>query len=301
MPHTIKSLWKDDKAYLPLLLSEQYKNKLIEIGMLEYAAEHVRKEDKEGPVGGASIEETHRHFAERFSNSCIRLQYVLIDPKEKFGHIPEYFYSTFFSGDVALLDAPCGTGAGALSLLYTLRELRLENKLPALPLKVSILAGDFSTEALKIYENMLEIAKPKFEEVNMFIEFKLKQWDAFEASSTQFLLDEFRSFSADEYFVIVSAFSGIDKKFFDKLCNSITHMQLCLSTVPNTMVHIEPETKKGKNFFRKIKEILNLILGDNGDISEFKPNERFFWKDPINLRDVQSSVMVSLNCRDKKE
>ena len=192
MEFRVDALWRNEKAYLPELLSNQYIDKLKEINMLEHAKSHVRKEDKEGAVGGESLEETHQHFAERFSNSCIRLQYVLIDPLLKFGTVPDNFYSTFVQGNVALLDSPCGTGAGALSLLFTLRELRCSGDLPRLPLNVSILASDYSNSALNMYEEMLNKAIPQFNEVGIYVNVKLKQWNAFEAKSTQFLMDEFK-------------------------------------------------------------------------------------------------------------
>ncbi len=299
MEFRINSLWRDDKAYLPTPLSNQYIDKLEEINMLEHAKSYVRKEDKEGAVGGVSIEETHQHFAERFSNSCIRLQYVLIDPSMKFGNVPDNFYSTFIKGNVALLDSPCGTGAAALSLLFTLRELRFTGDLPILPLNVSILAADYSDTALIMYEEMLNKAIPQFNEVGIFVSVTLKQWNAFEAKSTQFLMDEFRKFEAEEYFVLISAFSGIDKEDLEKLSNSIRQMQCCLSTVPFTMVHVEPETKKGNNFFKNIKEIFLSIFSTERNIFEFKPKERFEWLDPVNSRVVKSSVMVSLNSRDE--
>ena len=125
MEFKIPSLWKDEKIFLPQMLSNIYIKKLKDIGMYEHAKNYIRNDAKEGAVGGITPEETHKHFAERFSNSCVRLQKVIIDPKSDFGKVPNYFFSTFAEGNIALLDSPCGTGAGALSLLYVLRELRL--------------------------------------------------------------------------------------------------------------------------------------------------------------------------------
>ena len=76
-------------------------------------------------------------------------------------------------------------------------------------------------------------------------------------------------------------------------------MQCCLTTVPFTMVHVEPETKKGNVFFKNIKKIFASIFTSERNISEFKPKERFEWLDPVNSRVVKSSVMVSLNSRDE--
>ena len=301
MEFKVNSLWRDNKAYLPELLSKQYIEKLVDIGMYEHAKAYVRKEGREGAVGGESLEETHQHFAERFTNSCIRLQYVLIDPSMKFGDVPDNFYSTFITGDIALLDAPCGTGAAALSLLFTLKELRSTGELPNLPLNISILASDYSKSALEMYEEMLQKAIPQFNQVGISVNVTLKQWNAFEVKSTQLLMDEYKKIKAEEYFVLISAFSGIDNNNLEKLSHSITHMQGCLSTEHFTIVHIEPETKKGDNFFKKIKEIYRFIFLSGRNLAEFKPKERFEWLDPVNSRTVKSSVMISINSRDEIE
>ena len=294
----IQTLWDGKKAHLPPKLIEIYIKKLKHIGMFEYASSHIRKEDKEGPVGGESEEETHKHFAERFSNSSIRLQYVLIDPNDKFGSVPENFFSTFSEGNIALLDAPCGTGAGALSLLYTLAELRKNKKLPTLPLNVTILASDYSESALELYAELLDEAIPFLWNEKILVTYETIKWDAFSIPSTHILMTKFTSTQCDEFFVIVSAFSGINSEQLERLSSSLQHMQGCLSPEKFTMVHIEPATKKGNKLFIIVKKILRLLQLERYH-KEFIVKERFSWLDPVNNREPRSSVMVSLNSRDE--
>ncbi|PKH29093.1 hypothetical protein [Shewanella sp. ALD9] len=295
----VETLWDGKKAYLPQKLSALYLKELTTIEMLDHAKNYMRQENEEGPVGGQGIKETHIHFAERFSNSCIRLQYVLIDPNEKFGNVPENFFSTFSTGKIALLDAPCGTGAGALSLLYTLKELRVHKKLPQLPLEIEILACDFSESARSMYSKLLDEAIPELATVDINVVYTIRAWDAFSMPSTTLLMRDFVKLDCEEFFVLVSAFSGIDKKNYQKLDNSLTHIQMSLSPEQYTVVHVEPSTRNARSLFSRLKNIFMLIFTSASSHEQYRCEERFLWLDPVNGRDAKSTVSVSINSRNK--
>lgn len=295
----VETLWDGKKAYLPQKLSELYLKELTTIEMLEHAKQYKRQENEEGPVGGQGARETHIHFAERFSNSCIRLQYVLIDPKENFGNVPDNFFSTFSTGKIALLDAPCGTGAGALSLLYTLKELRKHKRLPRLPLDIEILACDFSESARNMYSKLLNEAIPELATVDINVQYEVRDWDAFDMASTTLLMRQFVTLECDEFFVLVSAFSGIDKENNEKLDNSLKQIQMSLSPERYTVVHVEPGTKNAQSLFKRLKASLVSLFTAANSPQQYSCKERFLWLDPVNERDVQSNVSVSLNSRNK--
>jgi hypothetical protein len=295
----VETLWDGKKAYLPQKLSALYLKELTTIEMLDHAKNYKRQENEEGPVGGQGIRETHIHFAERFSNSCIRLQYVLIDPNENFGNVPENFFSTFSTGKIALLDAPCGTGAGSLSLLYTLKELRKHKRLPQLPLDIKILACDFSESARNMYSKLLDEAIPELATVNINIEYVIRDWNAFDMASTTLLMREFVATECEEFFVLVSAFSGIDKANNEKLDNSLTQIQMSLSPERYTVVHVEPFTKNSQSFLKRVKASLISLFTATNAPQQYNCKERFMWLDPVNDRNVKSNVSVSLNSRNK--
>jgi hypothetical protein len=295
----LTTLWDGDKAHLPLKLTSLYIDELHAINMFEHARDFDRKKTRNGAVGGISQEETYEHFAECFANSCIRLQYVLIDPNDKFGEVPTNFFSTFSTGSIALLDAPCGTGAGALSLLYTIKELRKNKKLPTLPLEVNILACDYSESALNLYSKLLDEAIPAFKTVNIKVTYNVKQWDAFEVSSTVLLMREFTGYSCDEFFVLVSAFSGIQSDDLEKLTNSLMHIQSSLSPDKYTLVHVEPNSNNAKRFFTSIRNMMKSLFNKLSNYREHICDDRFHWLDPVNGKNVLSTVRVSLNSRNK--
>lgn len=282
---------------LPDTLSSLYISKLESIGYLEFAKEYHRNANTEGPIGGSEQADTYEHFAARFSNSCARLQYVVINPNEEFGTVPDNFISSFSSGKLCLLDAPCGTGAASMSLLHLLCTARKEGQLPKLPLSVHIIAADYSEHALKIFTDLLSQSQDEF--ANNAIEIITEEylWDAKDVASTAQLMDDFRSHDCDEFFVMVSAFSGLGPDGLEVIKPSLQYIQSSLSNKKFTLVHIEPKTKKATNFLRDMVSMIKNVFKDEDDNPNYQSRERFIWIDPVNKREVKSDVMISLNCR----
>ncbi len=182
-----KKLWNKNILYQSEKLIEVYKNKLIELSMYEHAQNHT--EQGNGATGGKDIEATKTHFAERFLTSSARVQFITINPRGEFTQVSRDLQTTFGSGKISILDIPCGTGAGILSLLCTIAELRMESKLPSLPLYVNILGGDYSTSALAIYAEILDEITIHLETQCIYIEYQTFQWDASHSPSTNLLLN----------------------------------------------------------------------------------------------------------------
>ncbi|EGR1768077.1 hypothetical protein RII68_000905 [Vibrio parahaemolyticus] len=282
---------------LPDNLSSLYISKLESIGYLEYAKEYHRNANTEGPIGGSEQADTYEHFAARFSNSCARLQYVVINPKDEFGTVPDNFISSFSSGKLCLLDAPCGTGAASMSLLHLLCTARKEGRLPKLPLSVHILAADYSEHALKIFTDLLNKSQDEFVKNAIQVTTEEHLWDAKDVASTAQLMDDFRSHDCDEFFVIVSAFSGLGPDGLEEIKPSLQHIQTSLSNKKFTLVHIEPQTKKAKSFLKDMVSLIQMLFKEKEDNPRYESRERFIWLDPVNGREIKSDVMISLNCR----
>lgn len=280
---------------LPSSLSSLYIKKLEQIDYLDFAKEYHRNSNTEGPIGGMEEKETYEHFAARFSNSCARLQYVVINPNDEFGAVPENFLSSFSSGNVCLLDAPCGTGAASMSLLHLLCIAREEGRLPTLPLNVQIIAADYSKHALEVYQDLLIESQEEFSKYAIDVSIKQCEWDAKDIASTAQLMDDFRSHECDEFFVIVSAFSGLGEEGLKEIKPSLQYIQSSLSAKKFTLVHVEPKTNKANNFLKDIADLIKSLFKD--DDTKYESKDRFTWKDPVNDRDVKSDVMISLNFR----
>ncbi|MEZ9176901.1 hypothetical protein AB4200_13755 [Vibrio kanaloae] len=283
--------------HLPDNLSNLYISKLESIGYLQFARDYHRNANNEGPIGGSDQAETYEHFAARFSNSCVRLQYVVINPKDEFGDVPYNFITSFSSGKLCLLDAPCGTGAASMSLLHLLCTARKEGRLPKIPLTVHIIAADYSEHALKIFTDLLSESKDEFVENGIQVTTEEHLWDATDVASTAQLMDDFRSHDCDEFFVIISAFSGLGTDGLEKIKPSLQHIQTSLSNKNFTLVHIEPQTKKAKSFLKDMLSIITMLFKDKEDDKQYESQERFIWVDPVNEREIKSDVMICSNYR----
>src|SRR5437773_1259714 len=100
--------------HLPAALHTAYRDELVDRGLLEAAI--VGSVEKQ-IHGGASQEDTLKHFKYRFANSASRVVCILVDPVDVFASLPFDIFQSFSSHRIAVLDAPCGSGAGLLSLL----------------------------------------------------------------------------------------------------------------------------------------------------------------------------------------
>ena len=76
-----------------------------------------------------------------------RVQCVLLDPHDAFDEISHELLLTLSSHRIALLDLPCGSGAGGIALLTTIKELRIAGIIPSTPLTVEIIGADISQSA----------------------------------------------------------------------------------------------------------------------------------------------------------
>jgi hypothetical protein len=297
---TPSSLWKDNILYQPESLIEVYKNKLISLAMLEHAKNH--KNNSVGATGGRDSEETKKHFAERFLTSSARTQFVVIDPRENFKAVSNNLKSTFSSGKISILDIPAGTGAGILSLLTSLAELRVHSILPKLPLHVHIVGGDFSTSALVIYSQLLQDIKDLLEQHLIFIEHETCEWDATSPQSTNLLVRQFlrHEHNYEEHYVLMSAFSGVGSSNYKKFDTSFNYIQTALSHLNTTILYIEPNMKEANAFLKFIDKLhsqLTTWLSTVINLS-IQPDARFQWHDPITGNTPKSAIILKQYSRE---
>lgn len=296
----LRKLWNKNILYQSDELISLYKNKLIELSMYEHAKNHT--EEGNGATGGKNAEETKKHFAERFLTSSARVQFITIDPRGDFSHISRDLQTTFGSGRISILDIPSGTGAGILSLLCNIAELRIDSKLPRLPLYVSIMGGDFADSALDIYSELLNEIKEHLGAQLIYIEHQTFQWDASSSPSTNLLLRNWLSNEEqyEEFYVLMSAFSGVGKKNYKSFEDSFTFIQTFISHLSTTTIFIEPTTRHSKDFL----EFINILMEKatnwlTGKEESTGVENRFNWYDPIRNNKAKSAVSVKMYSRKK--
>ena len=286
-------LWKDNILYQSEELVETYRDELISLNMLEYAESF--KGNSEGAIGGKDEEETNKHFSERFLTSSARMQFFVLDPKEYFLQISRDLHATFNGGNISILDIPCGTGAGVLSLLFNIKELRDTSKLPRLPLNINILAGDYSPSALNIYTRILERAKGELEKELIYIKYNTQVWNASDIKSTTTLMKMWLKDESDyeEFYILMSAFSGVGSDNFKTFIKVFDFIQNFVSDLYCTTVLIEPSTNKAETFLEKFEKLAEKWINWISGKKETTNGERFEWKDSITNNIAKSGVLVN--------
>lgn len=154
-------------------LAQAYRQQLVEMELLPAALQA----QVSGGTGGQSAEVTIRHFIENFSGSCGRMKLAVLDPHERLDDASNLFISAFSGGKVALLDAPCGSGAATLTLLCLLATLRRESVLPRLPLEIHLICADISESGLRISDELLKKIRPSLERQAIFVHPVFREWD----------------------------------------------------------------------------------------------------------------------------
>lgn len=290
--HNIPSeLYKDDSIFLPEEIVEIYKNYLIKIGKYEEAKHRVK--DDFGVIGGISREETIKHFTQQYANSVARIEFLILDPKNKLDLIPCDLTITLSGGNISLLDIPCGTGASTIALLATLAKLRSKSVISKLPLNVNIIAGDYSKTALEIYNEQVLKIEPFLLENGIHINFITKEWNAENEEETGNLITQWfsRSESTEEYLVLISAFSGAGKNKKKLFEDSFKHIEVRLIDKWSTILWIEPWWNPSKSFFDSIVQVIKKPWFKSNKKSSI--DTRFSWFHPIrNIKIDRGSISV---------
>ena len=296
-------LWYDRRIMIPQVLAQAYRTELIRLELLEQA---IAGTTKTSIHGGLTREETTEHFAYRFGNSVTRIEYVILDPNRKLNPIPLDVAVTFSSHHVAFLDIPCGTGAGAASILCSLHALRSAGLVPKLPLTVGITAADLSEPALEIYDSMMKRLTGPLAEAGILIEWRTHRWDASLPHEMSQLCDAWFNQlpEAAEHFVLVSSMSGVGRTQFGEFERSFQHLVERLSNRMSTILWIEPESQSTRRFLKKVgdffKKAISWLKPEDGKSSE-SVFDSFAWWDAVRGQEVTSTVAVQRYLRNAGE
>lgn len=201
-------LWNADSGvlHLPAVLAKAFESAVD----LRELRPLLKADGDEGPIGGRTEEETLEHFVNRFDGSSARLQLAFLDPHQHLNDTSDVILSRLSGGTTCFLDAPCGAGAGFLSLLSVVARLRELEVLPRQKLKIRLVAAEISESARKIAEALLQAVQQDLEEQAIFVEADWTEWDVTSEQSTVALNRTALKKSADcrANFLLVANFSG---------------------------------------------------------------------------------------------
>jgi hypothetical protein len=290
-------LWRDGLLRLPSHLCSSYLTHLDRLGLRERSIETAAKDVH----GGKTTDETHDHFARRFTVSAGLLQYSTLGPCEQFETLSEAFLSTFSDGFVGLLDIPCGTGAMSGTLVSILTKLREDKVMPRLPLTICVCAGDYSTEALTIYRSLLrDLIEPAALQ-GITLRWETNEWDATRGDQTARLIDRwFTACSpATEFFVVVSNFSGAlhNQGAFAAFSPCFEQILSRLHDKQSTVVWIEPATKSAKTgvlawLSQLITTRINWFVRTNPNATQAIAESEYQIEHPVSLQSFRTNVVV---------
>lgn len=296
-------LWREGVLHLPNDIHDVYEAKLVELGLYEQASGY---EGGHRGHGGVTPKETFDHFSYLYLNSISRVQCVMLDPHDSFAKIPRDLFVSLSSHSICILDIPCGAGAGSISALVTLKELRMANILPTTPLTVRILGADISKHALDIYRDQLEKLEQGLAEAGISVGLQTQEWDCTDVQQTNDLIDCYlkEQQSHSEYLVLLANFSGANKKLFEKFEESFRQIWIRLSSKAarnTTILWIEPNTNSATTLFRKIAKLLSpysWFQRSPGGAQNFLACD-YQWFSRIQGKSVPSGVMIHKYTRAK--
>jgi hypothetical protein len=202
------TLWDKELSimFLPSQLVSGWISLLEKNGLIEQAKTPAEK----GFEGGASKEDTDKHFTWRFTGSSARVMLSMLDPKGDLDEIPNVFTQLFSGNRVLLADLPCGAGAASISILSVYCELRKQGVIPREPLEVVVIGGEISKFAQSYAYDGLSNLIEELKNQAIFLEFEIMDWDVCDAFSTAELVKRLtlRSQECSAKVLLMANFSG---------------------------------------------------------------------------------------------
>ena len=302
------SLWLDGVLQLPKPLADAHRDYLNDNGWLG----KYDPGGSGGAIGGASEEDACDHVVNRFLNSAARMQYVCSDPKDDQTDVRDAVFDQLAEGRIHIIDLAAGNGAGTISMLSLICELRRAGSIPQLPLNVSVSAVDFSPAALNHFAALLNKLSPWLAGAGINVELSLCHCDLTVLGDFCETLDGFfadaRDRGVSRFLCVISAISGAKKEGVEPMIDSLKHAAAGLSHSKRSSSWLWVEPHIGKPWFTKLADAIQLTLkkikhkfwtkGDSfsltADVPMLKdPGTRsFHWSDPHNGKSALSRVVV---------
>jgi len=288
------SLLQSGVYRLPPSLVAAYRDELTQRGLLERAR---AGSDHPGLYGGEGLAETEDHFACRFQTSASRPEHLILATSHQYESLQANLLSALASHHVALLDLGCGTGAGTLSLLGLLVELRRENHVPSLPLNIDVLGADFSESARDIFSSMCARMGAELARAGILLTFRAVHWDGRCSETTSALCDDWlQTTTANEYLLIVNNLSGHGRAMHKDLEDSWKHIGDRLHSAKPakiaTWTWLESDSTTGADFLRKIRAFFGAKLERVFPVNRKTSAEKYEWHDSFTGKKVLSSVII---------
>ena len=235
-----------------LIISPQLSAAYIKV-LRASGLERVAIEDRpnDSPVGGLTQEQTDIHFAHAFDGSVARVQLAMLDPYDSIEQTSSTILKFLTGGGLCLADIPCGAGAGALSMLCTLAELREQKRLPRLPINVHLIGGEISAPARIYAEKLILEVERYLKDQAIFLTYDLISWDILSDVSTTNLIEKIvvSKHQHPQTLILIANFHGfLEREGKKKEASPQLDQIIKYSSGPmNAAIWIEPNMSGAKN------------------------------------------------------
>ncbi len=302
------ALWHDGVLQLPKPLSDAHREYLVDKGLWD----RYDPGSSSGVIGGASDEDASDHVVNRFLNSAARMQYVCSDPKDEQADVRDAIFDQLAAGPIHIVDLAAGNGAGTISMLSLICELRLAGSIPQLPLNVCVAAVDFSPASLNHFAALLHKITPWLAGAGITVELSLCHCDLTILGEFSEVLDgvfsDARAKGVNRFLCVISAISGAKREGIEPMIDSLKLAAAGLSHSKKSSSWLWVEPHIGKSWFTKLADSVRLTLtrikhifspkGETFQLTSDVPmmedpaTRSFDWKDPHNGRSAKSRVVV---------
>jgi len=271
MPYVESKFNKENAMAILNSTANCHKQYCCELGLFQNYEDAVKRN---GVIGGKSEAESTQHLLGRFLNSAARTQLAAYQPDTSLEQIQQELLSSLSEGKVFLIDIAAGHGAGTLSIINSICELRKEEVLPTDRLAIEIHAIDFNPESLKSYVDLVKSLSGHFNAHGISANILTHNIDLtkLDDSLKQEIEKIKRSIGKDpRYLLACSAISGVTKTIFQRdFKESYAYIIREFKEKNSIFFWTEPATKK--NWMNKEWEELS--------VEHESRSLRFYWRDP---------------------
>jgi hypothetical protein len=302
-----RHLWDSETLQLPKNLVSAHASFLSDRSWRDHYSPQ-----SSGGAGGEGEDAAREHVINRFFNSAARMQFVCSDPLDEQPHVRSMLLEQLADGEIDLIDLASGNGAGTLTILSLICELRNSKITPKLPLNAKITGIDYSADALNYYADLLSRIDPWLKSQGINIQLELRHCDLTITADFHDVLEELffdaRSRNTHRFLCVISALTGVKKEGMEALHPSISETAKWLSNKGRNSSVIWVEPKVGKNWFEKVLESFQLtfqrvshIFSKKGESFENKTespatitlkDRKFRFLDPYNKTLTHSHAVV---------
>jgi hypothetical protein len=277
----------DGEKYMELASQTSTSHKIYcsTLGIFENYTEKVSAAG--GVVGGNSKQESEDHLLARYLNSASRTQAVICIEDEKCETIKLEMLFQLSDGDLNIIDIAAGHGAGTLSLLNTICDMRNKGVLKMGALNITIHALDYSETSLTYYSEMVKILAEFYEQHGIFVSIISHLIDITSDLAVTETINLIKTTAGQDprYLLICSAISGVSKKLFhEKFALSYETIAKGFKEKNSSFLWVEPRTKRKwmqkywQDYFDKIDVDPDVIFTLDENIVQ----QEFAWIDPHN-------------------